>query len=65
MKNWIFGRIIQYLTIKFTGYFRKKVGFWVIYWFFQGNLGQIWGQFACYLHLRLISGDYGDYMWVI
>ena len=37
MKNWIFGRIIQYLTIKFTGNFRKKGGFRVLYLFFQGN----------------------------
>ena len=65
MKNWIFGRIIQYLTIKFTGNFRKKVGFRVLSLFFQGNQGHIYGQFASYLHLLLISGDYGGYMWVI
>ena len=37
MKSWILGRIIEISTKKFTGYFRKKVGFCVLSWFFQGN----------------------------
>ena len=59
------GGELEKFSKKTTGYFRKKVGFWVLSWFFQGNQGQIQGQFASDLHLHLISGDYGGYMWVL
>ena len=43
----------------------QKVGFWVISQLYMGNLGRISRQYACYLLLHRISGDFGGYMQAI
>ena len=31
------GGELEKFSIKIIGYFKKKVGFWLLSWFFQGN----------------------------
>ena len=66
MKKIVFlGGKLEKISLKFTGYFRKNVGFQVKSGLFPGLIGVKWGQYATYFHLGPIKGLYEDDMLVI
>ena len=56
---------LENFTSILQGLSGEKVGFWVLYWLYEGCIWDICSQYAGFLHLDVISSLYQDYMQVI
>ena len=61
----IWGKNFENFTSILQGLSGEKVGFWVLYWLYEGCIGDICSQYAGFLLLDAISSLYQDYMQVI